>query len=200
MDHLLKFYNQATQKVHTLLEQEIDPRFEYHNLRHTLDVLEQAENIGAAENIDRSEMLLLKIAAIFHDTGFSVSRKNHEQHSVAIFLREVSTFQFSELEKNTVCACILATRMPQSPQSQLERILCDADLDYLGRDDFFEIGNALHREMLYAQEIAPDLHWDNLQIKFLENHRYKTDYSISVRAAGVADNLRILQQKMLSGT
>jgi uncharacterized protein len=200
MDHLIQFYNQAAQKVHRLFEQDVDPKYEYHNLRHTLDVLEQAEKIAAAEEIGPAEMALLKIAALFHDTGFSVTRKNHEEHSVMIFLREVLDFRFSELEKNIVCSCILATRMPQSPQTKLECILCDADLDYLGRADFFEIGDALYREMRYAGEIALDTPWDLLQIEFLENHRYKTAYSIEARKQGFEENLQALRQKLKSGT
>jgi HD superfamily phosphodiesterase len=194
MENLLNFYLKSIERVKLLFEQEVDSRFEYHNLRHTLDVLEQAESIGRAEGVNDSDILLLKIAALFHDTGFASTRKNHEEASVQNFLHEAKGESLSEHEKQIICACILATCMPQNPKSPLERILCDADLDYLGREDFFEIGDKLYNEMLYAGEINPNDAWNELQIRFLENHQYKTDYSKSSRKKGLEENIQLLKQ------
>lgn len=193
MEHLLSFYNQAIARVNLLFECEIDPKFEYHNLIHTLDVLEQSEIIGRAEGLNNNDLLLLKTAALFHDTGFATTRKNHEQAGVDFFHNVSANLEISEKEKEIICSCILATRMPQSPKTHLEQVLCDADLDYLGRSDFFVIGDALHREMLYAGEIQPQDSWNDLQIRFLENHQYKTAYAIESRKKGLDENLRLLR-------
>jgi hypothetical protein len=86
--------------------------------------------------------------------------------------------------------------MPQNPKSHLEKVICDADLDYLGRTDFFEIGDTLRKEMLYAGELLDESRWDDLQLNFLENHTYKTNFSIQNRKQGLAENLRLLNSRL----
>lgn len=46
-------------------------------------------------------------------------------------------FNYSSGQITAICDLILLTRMPQMASSALGNILCDADLVYLGRDDFF---------------------------------------------------------------
>jgi len=75
----------------------------------------------------------------------------------------------------------MATKIPQSPKNILEEIICDADLDYLGRDDFEPISDSLRREFLELGIVSSDEHWYSLQIKFIENHNYFTNSSRQLR-------------------
>jgi uncharacterized protein len=160
----------------------LSPDLTYHNLQHTLDVLEQSQRIAIAEGIqDTRQILLLKIAALYHDTGFSRTYAKHEAVGCAIFLEDTVDFDFSEEDKSVVMGLIMATQIPQSPKNLLERIICDADLDYLGRPDFFEIGEGLRKEFLTYGIIANNEEWDNLQIKFLKAHSYHTESSRKLR-------------------
>ena len=86
--------------------------------------------------------------------------------------------------------------MPQQPISLLDKVICDADLDYLGRDDFFLIGDALFREMNRNNEISDSLAWNNLQVKFLNAHRFHTNYSIQNRTSGLLENLEKVVEKL----
>ena len=53
------------------LQQELDPNLYYHNLRHTFeDVLPAATRFAAMAEISPDDTLLLRTAAVFHDTGF----------------------------------------------------------------------------------------------------------------------------------
>jgi hypothetical protein len=72
---------------------------------------------------------------------------------------------------------IMATRIPQSPKTKLEQVICDADLDYLGRDDFYIIGNRLFEELSSQGIVKTDHEWNLLQKKFLESHCYHTNFS-----------------------
>ena len=49
----------------------------YHNPAHTLYVLEKVVEIGEKENIPEKELFLIKVAALYHDSGFTKSRKDH---------------------------------------------------------------------------------------------------------------------------
>jgi len=196
MNALLDFYSFSLDNVRLIYEQQVDPHFEYHNLRHTLDVLAKTEEIGSAEGITSHELTLVKIAALYHDTGFARARKNHEELSVQMFLDASKDSNLSLSETEIVCGCIRATRMPQSPQSHLEEIVCDADLDYLGRTDFFEIGDFLRNEMLYSGELDDANAWNVIQLKFLENHQYRTNFSKQTRQSGLMKNIHLLKVRI----
>lgn len=79
----------------------------------------------------------MRLGALLHDIGFTVSNINHEEHSVKISRELMRECNFNSLDTETVVNLIYATRIPQHPKNELEKILCDADLDYLGRSDFY---------------------------------------------------------------
>lgn len=154
---------------------ELDPRLTYHSPEHTLDVLQQAERIAIEENVtDPAEIFLLKIASLYHDTGFLETYNNHEERSAGIFLSDAGKIGLGEKEIKIVVNLIMSTKIPQQPSTLLEKIICDADLDYLGREDFFEIGENLRKEFLQFSIIKNDDEWNNLQLKFLRHHHYHT--------------------------
>jgi uncharacterized protein len=128
-----------------------------------------------SEKIGRHETLLVKTAALFHDSGFvSNVHSNHELASCVIAREALPDFGYSEKDLDVICGMILATKIPQSPVNILEEIICDADLDYLGRKDFEKIGNSLFEE-LKAYNILNDIKtWNKLQVSFLTNHQYFT--------------------------
>ena len=196
MQALELFFKIQFEVVIDRLKKELDHLCDYHNVRHTLDVIDQSQIIGKTEFLSAHELLLIRIAALFHDTGFLFQRTKHEEKSVEIFLDSSKDSEISEQDKAIITQCILATRMPQQPISILDKVICDADLDYLGRDDFFPIGDALFREMNRNNEISDTLAWNNLQVKFLNAHRFHTNYSIQNRTSGLLENLEKVVEKL----
>jgi len=75
----------------------------------------------------------------------------------------------------------MATRIPQSPANLLESILCDADLDYLGRDDFKKIGQTLFEEFTEYSILQDEQAWNKLQVSFLSSHQYHTETNRTLR-------------------
>ena len=178
---LVDAYEKARSEVTTKLKK-LNSNLTYHSIEHTFDVLEQSIRIAGAEGIkDEDELELLKIAALYHDTGFLRTYAEHEKMSCTIFLEDASKWGLSEKHKQLVLDLIMVTRIPQMPDSMLERIICDADLDYLGRNDFFTIGDELRKEFLSYKIISTNEEWDNLQFKFLKNHHYHTASSRQLR-------------------
>jgi predicted metal-dependent HD superfamily phosphohydrolase len=124
---------------------------------------------------------VLKVAALYHDTGFLKTYKNHEEASFGIFLEDAPKFGFTESQVTEIQRLIMVTKLPQTPQNILEKVICDADLDYLGRDDFFTIGDTLRREFIRYGVVPDDAAWEALQMKFLTNHSYHTESSRILR-------------------
>ena len=189
MTELSAFYLQNLEPVLQRLKDGLHKHYYYHDVRHTLDVIEQSQAIGKLEGVSARELEILKIAALFHDTGFLKVRSGHEQASVDFFQAVGGLSSLTSEDCDILAGCSRATHMPQNPKNQLERILCDADLDYLGRDDFGLIGENLFLEMSACGEMSDRITWDNLQVKFLEAHSYHTAANQNRRDEKKAENL-----------
>ena len=188
-------FTSIKQPILSRLENELDPRLGYHNITHTLDVLEQAEVLAKQENVtDKHDLLLLKTAAVFHDSGFLFVYKGHEEKGCEIASESLRNV-FSEEDIKKVCGMIMATKIPQSPNTLLEQIICDADLDYLGRNDFEPISQTLHKEFIIFKIIPEDIIWDHIQIKFFESHHYFTGTSVSKRNEKKLKHLNTLKKR-----
>jgi len=186
-------FNKIQQKIIDLLRHQLDPGLIYHNLEHTLDVMKQSESIARAEGIkSKHDLDLLKLAAAYHDSGFIITYKNHEEKSCEILKNDLDGM-LSEQDTEIVCGLIMATRIPQSPKTQLEKIICDADLDYLGRSDFEAISNNLHKEFIDYGVIKEKDDWNEIQIKFLETHNYFTSSSFLKRNTKKQEHLLLLK-------
>jgi predicted metal-dependent HD superfamily phosphohydrolase len=112
-----------------------------------------------------------------HDAGFSISVQDHEMHSCRIAELLMLDHGFPDSDIRMVKNMIMATRIPQKPKNILEKIICDADLDYLGRSDYYSKSHRLFKELKSRGVIQSDTEWHKEQIQFLENHRYHTDFA-----------------------
>ena len=196
MTELSAFYLQNLESVLQRLKDGLHKHYYYHDVRHTLDVIEQSQAIGKLEGVTERELEILKIAALFHDTGFLMVRSGHEQASVDFFQAIGGLSALTHEDCDTITGCIRATHMPQNPLNHLEQILCDADLDYLGREDFGLIGENLFLEMSACGEMSDRFTWDNLQVKFLEGHLYHTVSNQKRRNDKKEENLTEVRQRV----
>lgn len=180
------------------LRDDLDPRLTYHSVAHTEDVLRQAERIAISERITDCRLLLLvKVAALFHDTGFLRTYTGHEAKSCEIMKQHLDRQLFTDGEIELLENMIMAARIPQSPYTLPEKIMCDADLDYLGREDFDFMSNRLKQELFSYRIIKTVEEWDELQIRFLESHLYFTHTSNKERFHVKMQHLQKLKQKLV---
>ncbi len=174
----------------------LDANLTYHCPDHTRDVIRQSVRIAQEEGIEDGRQLnLLKIASLYHDIGFLQTYLKHEEKSVEIFLADAGSFLLTDQDQEEVVKLIMVTKIPQSPVTILEKIICDADLDYLGRDDFFPISESLRKEFLAYQIVADDAQWFALQMNFLRNHHYHTKSSQRLREPVKQQNYSLLLAK-----
>jgi class 3 adenylate cyclase len=163
------------------LEKELPDYLFYHNVKHTVDVVTEVELIGWAEGCTDEEILLLKTAGLFHDAGHTVSYDNHELYSADLAREMLPKYNYSEAQIERICSIIMATKLPPAPADLLEEIICDSDLDYLGRSDFIPVSNTLFEE-LKAQNKMKELNdWNRMQVKFISGHQYFTKTARSLR-------------------
>jgi len=177
-----------------LLRQQLPPSLHYHGYDHTVDVVSAAERIAGEEGITQEDLVILKTAALFHDSGFISSYQDHEEIGCEMAKNSLQRFGYSEGEIAKISALIMATKMPQNPQNLLEKILCDADLDYLGRDDYETISSLLLEEWKGQEKQLTEKEWKNLQVEFLTIHRYWTASSQKQREPKKQQNLETMKK------
>lgn len=177
------------------LARELDPRLTYHSISHTLDVCESAVRIARLEGISESNIVLLQTAALYHDSGMLVTYKGHEEASVQIVHDILPSFNYTPDELMAIEGMILNTKLPQEAWEKMGMILCDADLDYLGRDDYFLISHQLKYEWdvlnFYPTTL---LEWYQLQIRFVGGHHYFTRSATETREKTKQKNLDQIRQ------
>lgn len=166
----------------TKLEKGLDRRLYYHDVKHTIDVINQVELIGLGEGIKEEEMILLKTAALFHDLGHTISYIDHEEQGI-IFAKDIlPKYSYSDNQIEIISELIYATKFPPEPRNKLEEIICDADLDYLGREDFLPSSHNLYLEMFEHGRIKNKEEWNKIQVSFLKTHTYYTETARNARS------------------
>lgn len=182
------------------LEKELPSNLYYHNVLHTVDVVASARRLCREEQLDAESDLMVRTAALLHDIGFLVDYDNHEVHSVKIAKEILPSYHYSVAQIEKVCKLIMATHYPPNPEDHLEEIICDADLDYLGRRDFVNGSKNLYMELYTRKKIKSSDEWIKTQIAFIESHTYFTKSAIRAREVNKIqqlDNLR--KMDFLSG-
>ncbi|MGO4292983.1 Pycsar system effector family protein [Chitinophaga sp. RAB17] len=179
-------------------EQHPHPNLVYHNLVHTQQVVQAAAQIAAHYRLQDDELLAVYVAAWFHDAGYLLGEgKLHEENGAKEALQFLQQQQVPENVQAMVQGAILATKMPQSPHTLVEQIVCDADLSHLGSKEFSDRNKLLRQELelTYEQEI-PAVKWLTNNIAFLTAHHYWTDYAQTLFKQQKEDNLAKLQKKL----
>ncbi|MDQ3015236.1 MAG: HD domain-containing protein [Bacteroidota bacterium] len=180
----------------TLMEKHLPSFLTYHSIAHTLYVMDKAEFIAEQEKVSHHDKLLIRLGALFHDTGFIRQYKNHEEAGCEIAREVLDRFNFDEMETNQICDIIMATKIPQSPMTLCERIVCDADLEYLGTDLYPLISQSLFTELQYINPELERSTFNRLQVSFISNHVYHTNYCKLHREEKKWQNLKNLMASM----
>ena len=192
-------FEEAKEFILAKLRADLPQHLTYHSLNHIEDVYSAAAFLGKEEGITGDDHLLLLTAALFHDSGFMQGPKEHERVSCEIARQHLPGFGYTDAQLEKIDGMIMATQIPQSPKNLLEEIICDADLDYLGRDDFELIGNKLFAELSMFGILNNEDEWNRLQVRFLEKHQYFTKTAIRLRGdkkQAHLDNLKKLTGRL----
>jgi predicted metal-dependent HD superfamily phosphohydrolase len=164
----------------------------YHNIDHTLDVVSACEQIGRACGLDNDDLEVAILAGWFHDTGYYLGNDNHEAESAAIAEAFLAHNRVPSHRISSVKQAILATKLPQSPRTLIDKVLCDADLYHLSSNSFFEKTELLRLEISYCKGFISQTEWFRITRDFLEKHRYHTEYGIRALRPGKGSNLQSL--------
>lgn len=175
------------------LEKELPENLYFHNAEHSRHVYTMAELLGRAEGINGEDMLVLRTAALLHDIGYIDHYRDHEKRSAEMAREILPSYGYSEEQIEQVCKIIMATRMPPQPESLLEKIICDANMDHLGRIDLPEVSERLFREMKEHDLIGSKKEWIRFQTGFLREYDFFTGTAKKLREVTREEQIKKIQ-------
>ncbi len=183
--------------VKKLLTEKLADTILFHNLAHTEYVVNNVSYIGKGAGLAERELELALICAWFHDVGFIVNPENHEEEGVKIaqsFLREHSV---SEEDISQVERAILATRQPQKPLDKISEVVCDADVQHLAAEDYFERIVNLRKEWnLLSGESVSKRKFYKLSLEFFQKHNFHTEFAKKEYHEQKSKNLEELKKQI----
>jgi len=189
----LKF---AREFVEKFIADKIDNNYCYHNLEHTIEVVEAVKEVGEKSELNEEDMEITLTAAWLHDIGYQNGCKNHEQESIKLARKMLIEYNFPLEKIEKVIGCIEATKIPQKPKNVIEKVICDADMYHLSTDQFFQRSELLKNELNGTSETAiSDEEWLQRNIEFMKNHSYFTNYAQLVLTPRKEKNLKKLKKK-----
>lgn len=150
----------------------------FHNLDHTKAVVKRTNEIAAHYQLSQRDSLVLFVAAWFHDTGYLfVSPHLHEEKSVQLMREFADKVKINEADADEISACIMCTRSPRNPVTQLQKIICDADTYHLGTKDFKQTNKAIRKEFSCTSGESFNMESFNAHtVAMLEDHEFYTEY------------------------
>jgi predicted metal-dependent HD superfamily phosphohydrolase len=174
-----------------------DPRLVYHNLEHTQEVVHAAQQIANHYQLNEQDFFIVTVSAWFHDTGYFEDALNHEAKGAALADDFLARHKVNQEIRDQVKSAILATKIPQKPKNEIDKIICDADLFHLGLADFRAKGKLMHKEneLIYKKDISK-MEWRKKDIQFMESHYYHTDYANLLLSDQKQKNIEKLKSKL----
>ena len=189
------------QYIRALFRDELPDGIKYHDANHTLHptkgVVATADRIGKSENISEHDRDLLIAAAYFHDTGYIREYEKNEPIAARMAGRILKLIGYKPGEIEIIQNMILATDLAREPKTHVERILCDADLDHLGREDFFQMDGKLREgRRIRGLDVSDDVKWYKGTLEVIKNHQYYTQSQKQLREKEKQKNIKKLLKKL----
>lgn len=179
------------------MERELESGLTYHNLAHTFqEVLPMTLKLADLYHLNENDVMLLAVAAAYHDIGWVVQGHEHEAIGVDICRQVLPDYGFNKDQIERIGEMIMATRLPQNPTNLLEEILVDADMDSLGRKDFWLRNEDLRVELAKDGELLTIEEWYWKQLEFLKSHTFFTEGARQLRREQKKKNIKELKRRL----
>ena len=165
-----------SERIFRDLSEKLNPNYFYHDLSHTKRVINSALKIGSNYNLKNENLTILLTASLMHDYGFIKSHIDHEEIGVKLSSKILLDYDYSEKKIQLINKLILVTKPLAVPKDNLESIMRDSDLEYIGSKDFESISEKLKEEWIKFSIVKSDEEFYKKQLEFLSNHKFCTDF------------------------
>ena len=170
----------------------------YHSYEHAIDVMQRAIYLSEQENLPVDEIEMMALAGLFHDTGFIVMYDKNEPIWAKIASNYLKSINYDKNKIKLIEQIILATDPDYTnPKNIYEKIIKDADIDNLWRDDFQKKSNDIKKELETVKKIKiKDPEWHHSLVDLLISHKFNTDVQRKERDKKKQENLSKMITKL----
>lgn len=164
----------------------------YHSYEHALDVMDRAVYLAKKEWLNKSDIEILAISWLFHDTWFVIQYDKNEPIWAKIAKNYLKWILYPDEKIDLIEKIILATAPSyKNPKNIYEEIIKDADMDNLWRDDFEKRNNDIKKELEIVKKIKiKDPEWKHASVELLKQYKYKTSSQKEERDIKKVENLK----------
>jgi predicted metal-dependent HD superfamily phosphohydrolase len=192
MDNVIKTTSEFVTK---LLNENLSSKYSYHNLAHTREVFNGVTELGTNSNLPEDDLEIVQVAALFHDTGFTMGYIDHENKSIQIMKEFLYSFSYPEGKIFRVSEIITMTDMENNPVNLSEKIIRDADILHIGKDDFYSKSLSLKSEWESVDHKKySDSEWIQSSLDFINRTFFYTDYAKLKYEPGRQKNIQLLEK------
>lgn len=183
------------------IHRDLPPTLIYHAAAHTEDVFHEVILFATYDGLSPREVELLAIAAAYHDSGFLSRIQDNEVIGARMAVEAMQRAgSYTDTEITIVERAILDTKVVgtlygfrQIPTTALAGYLLDADLGNLGRDDFFDKGELMYKELNAPRELFLI---NTLELMY--GHRWNSVAAMELRESKKQQNIAQLRQVLKS--
>ena len=182
--------------VSQFITDKVPKEYAYHDLQHTVHVVDGVTAIGSGLNLSINEMEIVQLAAWFHDTGYDKGADGHEERSSQYARQYLSHKQYPTESVALIVGCILATKLPSPPGSLLENIVCDADFSHLGSEQYWDRCGKVRQELALTRNLLmSEQEWTEFELRFMTNHKYFTKVASDLYGTQKAKHIKQLKKR-----
>jgi HD superfamily phosphodiesterase len=192
MNNIVKL---ASEFVSKLLNENLPSEFTYHNLIHAREVFEAVTELGKNSGLPDEELEIIQVAAWFHDTGFIKGYLDHEYKSIEIVKEFLENICYPDKKTDRITEIIIMTEMANIPSSLSDKIIKDADILHIGKEDCCSKCLALKSELeSIDHKKITESEWLHSSLDFINGTLFFTDYAKSKYEEGRQKNISRLNE------
>lgn len=192
MDNILQLVREHA-TLH--IQNNVSKEYVFHDLTHTQQVVEAVVEMAEEFHFNEAEIEMMQIAAWFHDMGYDKGQDAHEERSADYAEAFLAKHDYDAEKIAYIKSAILATKMPQSPRSVYDKVLCDADMSHLGKKIYWERSSKIRQEMLLTKgKTMTEEEWVDFELSFMLSQQYHTPIAEMLYDKRKAKNIKQLRK------
>jgi len=191
------FLRETALYVEEYMKANLPENIAFHNYNRTAKVARIGDTLSIQSDLRENEKMLLHLAALFIDSGYCEDSHNSAAAAAMLARNYLSGKGLDDASIKAITESIEAIGYPQQPVSLIAQYLCDADMYYLGSNNYSLNTELLRKEISLVDKVNySDKDWIRKQLQVLEDHTYFTAEARKLFKKRKKNNILLLQNQL----
>jgi adenylate cyclase len=180
------------------MEEELPQILHFHNVKYCIGLLTQCDLLSNSERLTEENLLLVRTSALLDCMSYSKGYTDRKKYTYQLCREVLPKFHYSEQQTEKIYRLINMPFLPPAAKSLPEKVLSDARLAFLGRNNFIESVNSLYMEMKFYGQITTRSEFIESLAGLLETFEFYTltaQKLIEIPVKQQIDTLNLMKQQ-----